>query len=90
MLGNAEQMLGFLTICQHFSIFQDCFSISTLHLLAQTDVGRDLRPLNEHLECTFGSCLISNFMSEYVEGKKTQLDPNAIVQNYSGNKITKA
>ena len=23
-------------------------------------------------------------MSEYVEGKKTQLDPNAIVQNYQG------
>ena len=23
-------------------------------------------------------------MSEYVEGKKTQLDPNGIVQNYQG------
>ena len=64
--------------------FQDCFSISTLHLLAQTEIARDLKPLNQHLDCTSASCLISNFMTEYTDMKnRSGIDPQAIVKNYS-------
>lgn len=62
---------------------QDCFSISVLHLLAQMDLFRDLKPLKKHAKCTKAYCLMVNFMNEYSNGQRYQLEPLSIVKNYA-------
>ena len=74
-LSNLKPILLYISL-------QDCFSISVLHLLAQTEFASDLKVLENHEECSVGTCLLSNFMSRYVGGKWNRLDANRIFANY--------
>lgn len=60
---------------------QDCFSISILHLLAQTEIIENL-VTNHDENCKKASCLMANFMSQYLGNVTKIIKPDLIVKNY--------
>ncbi|TRY68420.1 hypothetical protein TCAL_02502 [Tigriopus californicus] len=62
---------------------QDCFAISVLHLLAQTDLGQRLDPPTHHRhQCTVASCVLGHFLQDYAKGS-AGLDAVRVFQNYA-------
>ena len=62
---------------------QDCFSISILHLLAQTDL---IKRAANHDDCKSSSCIFASFLATYAPlGKKrvAPFTPVSITSNYS-------
>jgi hypothetical protein len=43
----------------------DCFAISVLHLLGQTELPDRLAPIDHHSNCLVASCLAAHFFSKY-------------------------
>ena len=71
----------------YFSVyFQDCFSISILHLLAQTDITKSFKPnpLKTCVwdKCPLPACILSNFLYEYLAPKKVPIDVSFLTKNY--------
>ncbi len=67
---------------------QDCFSISVLHLLAQTELAEILsstqeKDENHDSDCKLACCLLANFFKAYRNGSKLLLDPISIMSNYA-------
>ena len=67
-------------------MFQDCFSISILHLLAQTDITKSFKPnpLKTCVwdKCPLPACILSNFLYEYLAPKKVPIDVSFLTKNY--------
>ena len=62
-------------------MFQDCFSISVLHLLAQTDLAKSFKSCDK-ISCRSASCLLGQFFSEYLLPKKVPLEVGTLAKNY--------
>ena len=62
-------------------MFQDCFSISVLHLLAQTDLAKSFKSCDK-TGCSSASCLLAQFFSEYLIPKKVPLEVETLAKNY--------
>ena len=60
----------------------DCFSISILHLLAQTEIAEELQKLGHQSDSISPSSLSSKLFSEYLNTKKLMIDADLIVKNY--------
>lgn len=59
----------------------DCFSISVLHLLAQTDFAKIVKPCPIK-SCVSPVCLLGQFFSNYMCPKDVPLDITRITKNY--------
>ena len=59
----------------------DCFSISILHLLAQTDLAKSFKSCDK-TSCSSASCLLAQFFSEYLLPKKVPLEVVTLAKNY--------
>ena len=61
---------------------QDCFAISVLHLLAQTEIPKHLEAISHHSKCAEPSCLLAHFFDRYRKSQKRSLSILEIAQNY--------
>ena len=48
---------------------QDCFAISVLHLLAQTELAERLEVKPDHKECTEAACILGKYVRACVKKK---------------------
>ena len=63
---------------------EDCFAISVLHLLAQTELGEKVEVLEDHFgKCKDAKCLLSFFFQQYSNHKRKSVSLGHLAQNFS-------
>ena len=81
-LYDIDTVFDLKPICKVVGGPTDCFSISSLHLLAQTGLADLMRePLEGHTECPQACCILASFFSLYKTAKSTTAQ--RISQNYA-------